>query len=55
MNPEFDLPYYYLGVQYLNSRPNLSQKHLKKFLVLSVKNLENQNLVTKAKQLLGKL
>ena len=55
LNPEFDLPYYYLGVQYLSSRPSLSKKHLKKFLVLSAKKPGNPNLITKAQQLLGKL
>ena len=55
LDPEFDLPYYYIGVQYLSSRPGLSKKHLKKFLALSVKKTENQNLITKAQQLLGKL
>ena len=55
LNPEFDLPYYYLGVQYLSSRPRLSKKHLKKFLALSAKKPGNPNLITKAQQLLGKL
>jgi len=55
LNPGFDLPYYYLGVQYLNSRPKLSKKHLKKFLALSAKKQGNPNLITKAQQLLGKL
>ena len=55
LNPEFDLPYYYLGVQYLSSRPSLSKKHLKKFLALSARKPGNPNLITKAQQLLGKL
>jgi len=55
IDPEFDLPYYYTGVQYFNSHPNISKKNLKKFLVLSSKNPESQNLVFKARQLLGKL
>lgn len=55
IDPEFDLPYYYTGVQYFNSHPNISKKNLKKFLVLSSGNPESQNLVFKARQLLGKL
>jgi len=55
IDPEFDLPYYYTGVQYFNSHPNISKKNLKKFLVLSSENPESQNLVFKARQLLGKL
>ena len=55
IDPEFDLPYYYTGVQYFNSHPNISKKNLKKFLVLSSENPENQNLVLKARQLLGQL
>lgn len=55
LDPNFDLPYYYIGLQYLNSRPDLSKKHLNKFLALSEKKLENQKLITKAQQLLGKL
>ncbi len=55
IDPEFDLPYYYTGVQYFSSHPNISKKNLKKFLVLSSENPESQNLVFKARQLLGKL
>lgn len=55
LDPKFDLPYYYIGVQYLNSRPDLSKKHLKKFLALSVNKPKNKNLITKAQQLLVKL
>ena len=55
IDPEFNLPYYYTGVQYYSSHPNLSKKNLKKFLALSLENPESQNLVGKAKQLLGKL
>ena len=55
LDPDFDLPYYYIGVQYLSSRPDLSKKYLKKFLALSVKKTENQNLKIKAQQLLSKL
>jgi len=49
------LPYYYTGIQLLSSRPNISKKNLKKFLVLSSENLENQSLILKARQLLGQL
>ena len=55
LDPEFDLPYYYIGIQYLSTRPDLSNKYLKKFLVLSIKKTDNQNLVTKAKRLLSNL
>ena len=55
IDPEFDLPYYYAGVQYFSSYPNISKKNLKKFLVLSSGNPESQNLVLRAQQLLGKL
>ena len=55
LDPEFDLPHYYIGVQYSSSRPGLSKKHLKQFLALSVKKTENDNLIIKAQQLLGKL
>ena len=55
LDPEFDLPYYYIGVQYLSSRPDLSKEHLKKFIVLSINKTDNQNLVTKAKRLLSNL
>ena len=55
IDPEFDLPYYYMGIQYFNSHPNLSKKNLKKFLMLSSKKSENKNLVFKARQLLGKI
>ena len=55
IDPEFSLPYYYTGIQLFNSRPNISKKNLKKFLVLSSENQENQNLVLKARQLLGQL
>ena len=54
IDPEFSLPYYYIGVQYFSTRPNFSEKNLKKFLVLSSSNGENQNLVLKARQLLDK-
>jgi hypothetical protein len=54
IDPEFSLPYYYIGVQYFSTRPNFSEKNLKKFLVLSSANEENQNLVLKARQLLDK-
>ncbi len=55
IDPEFSLPYYYTGIQFFNSRPNISKKNLKKFLVLSSESQENQNLVLKARQLLGQL
>jgi len=55
IDPEFGLPYYYTGVQFFSSRPNISKKNLKKFLVLSSENRENQNLILKARQLLGQL
>lgn len=55
IDPEFGLPYYYTGIQFFSSRPNISRKNLKKFLVLSSKNQENKNLVLKARQLLGQL
>jgi len=55
IDPEFGLPYYYTGIQLFNSRPNISKKNLKKFLVLSSKNPENQSLILKARQLLGQL
>lgn len=55
IDPEFGLPYYYTGIQFFSSRPNISKKNLKKFLVLSSENPENQNLVLKARQLLGQL
>ena len=55
IDPEFGLPYYYTGIQFFSSRPNISKKNLKKFLVLSSENPENQNLILKARQLLGQL
>ena len=55
IDPEFGLPYYYTGIQFFSSRPNISRKNLKKFLVLSSENQENKNLVLKARQLLGQL
>jgi spermidine synthase len=55
LDPEFGLPYYYTGIQFFSSRPNSSKKNLKKFLVLSSENQENQSLVLKARQLLGQL
>ena len=55
LNRKFDLPYYYIGLQYLNSSPDLSKKYLKKFIDLSIKKPENQSLVLKAHKLLGKL
>jgi len=55
LEPEFNLPYYYIGLQYISSRPDLSKKYLKKFLALSVKKTENKTLITKARQLLAKL
>jgi len=55
IDPEFGLPYYYTGIQFFSSRPNSSKKNLKKFLVLSSENQENQSLVLKARQLLGQL
>ena len=55
IDPEFGLPYYYTGIQLFSSRPNISKKNLKKFLVLSSKNPENQSLILKARQLLGQL
>jgi spermidine synthase len=55
IDPEFGLPYYYTGIQLFSSRPNISRKNLKKFLVLSSENQENKNLVLKARQLLGQL
>ena len=55
IDPEFGLPYYYTGIQLFSSRPNISKKNLKKFLVLSSENPENQNLILKARQLLGQL
>ena len=55
IDPEFGLPYYYTGIQLFSSRPNISKKNLKKFLVLSSENPENQSLILKARQLLGQL
>jgi len=55
IDPDYDLPYYYSGIQYFNSHPNLSKKNLIKFLELSYKNSDNQDLVLKAQQLLGRL
>ena len=55
LNRKFDLPYYYIGLQYINSSPDLSKKYLKKFIDLSIKKPENQSLVLKAHKLLGKL
>lgn len=54
LDPDFDLPYYYIGLQYFNSRPDLSKKYLKKFIDLSNKKSENQSLVVKAHQVLDK-
>ena len=55
IDPDYDLPYYYSGIQYFNSHPNLSKKNLKKFLELSYKNSDSQGLILKAQQLLGRL
>jgi spermidine synthase len=34
LEPNYDLAHYYLGVQYRNSRPDLSRRHLQRFLAL---------------------
>ena len=45
----------YFEIMNLAEFSNISKKNLKKFLVLSSENPESQNLVFKARQLLGKL
>ncbi len=55
IDPEFDLPYYYAGVQYFGSHPDISRKNLKIFIGLSSNKPGKQDLIFKARRLLSKL
>jgi len=55
IDSKFDLPYYYIGVQYFGSSPEFSKANLEKFLLLSLNKPDSQGLVVKAKKLLRKL
>jgi spermidine synthase len=55
LDPDYDLPHYFLGVQYRKSRPALARKHLNQFLDLSATKPEHKSKVAKAEQLLRQL
>jgi len=55
LDPEYDLPHYFLGVQYRKSRPALARKHLSQFLDLSAAKPEHKSKAEKAEQLLRQL
>ena len=55
LDPEYDLPHYFLGVQYRKSRPALARKHLNQFLDLSAAKPEHKSKAEKAEQLLRQL
>jgi spermidine synthase len=55
LDPDYDLPHYFLGVQYRKSRPALARKHLNQFLDLSAAKPEHKSKVAKAEQLLRQL